>query len=73
MAQAYGLLSLEHQEHKQKGTAEALRLVARETIQVKIKGWAGTHPEDLDGQNQYLGAIQELLSLLDQADNRGTA
>lgn len=70
MAQAYGLLSLDHEEQMRRGTAEALRIVARETIAGKIEGWAGTHPEDLDGQEQYLGTIRELLGLLEQPGNR---
>lgn len=69
MAQAYGLLSLDHEEQIRKGTAEAIRIIARETIAGKIKGWAGTHPGDIDGQDQYLGAIQELLGLLEKPGN----
>jgi hypothetical protein len=69
MAQAYGLLSLDHEEQIRKGTAEAMRIVARETIAGKIKGWAGTHPDDIYGQDEYLGAIQELLGLLENPSN----
>jgi hypothetical protein len=70
MAQAYGRLSLDHEEQMRRRTADALRIVARETIAGKIKGWAGAHPEDLDGQEQYLGTIRELLGLLEQPGNQ---
>ncbi len=59
MAQACGMLKLASNEGPVIATVQKLKVVATETISGAIKGWAGTQPEDIDGQRLYLGAIRE--------------
>jgi hypothetical protein len=66
MAQALGMLNLASNEGPVIASMQALKVVATETVSGTIEGWAGTQPEDADGQRLHLGAIRELSDLIEQ-------
>ena len=65
-AQAFGMLNLASNEGPVMATVQKLKVAATETVSGAIKGWAATQPEDIDGRRLYLGAIRELLDLIEQ-------
>jgi hypothetical protein len=63
--QAFGSLSLNTMEpNSAAATLKAIGKMAEDTIQGKIHGWNGKRPEDKQGQKICLGAISELLDLV---------
>ena len=43
---------------------DAMRLVAQGTIGGEIPGWRRTHPDDENGQRQYVESMKGLLTLI---------
>lgn len=68
--EGFGRLSLATETGKDSAQVEtntriltALKKVAEETLAGRIKGWAKTHPDDIDGTRMYGEALSELLHL----------
>jgi hypothetical protein len=66
MAQAYGGLDLNSNDAPAISAFHALKTTAAETLSGSIKGRLGTHPRDINGQQLYLGAVRELMDLMQQ-------